>query len=254
MRTDVLERQREHGRIQQALVRFHSPRLQMALIVCLTGVVGFFASVLLLHANVDAMWVRYPLSVGFAYGAFLLFLWCWLHVRDLDICDGVDLPGSSSGPANTTCSAPHDAFTPGGGNFGGGGASGTYGDGPPIAPDGSVESADTSLGVSDAVGGLDLGEIAAVLVAIVAIVGAAWAAVGIISEAPSLFADVLLDAALARGLYRRLRGVQGDHWIQTAVRRTLWRFATVAVLFSLAGAAMHLYAPEAKSIGHVLVH
>lgn len=255
MRIEVMSRSSEHKRIQQALERFHSPRLQMALIVFLTGIIGFFSSVMLLHADLDAMWIRYPLSIGLAYCAFLLLLWCWLRLRGKNFDSSFDLPSNqSSGSSNSDCVPTLDSLAPGGGNFGRGGASGSFGDGSAIGSDNVADAGDVSSGLPDVSGGLDFGEFAVVLVVIVAIIGAVWAALGIVTEAPSFLADVILDAALAGGLYRRLRGVESDHWLETAVRRTVWRFAMVAFLFSLAGVAMHLYSPKAISIGHVFVH
>jgi hypothetical protein len=81
-----------------------------------------------------------------------------------------------------------------------------------------------------------------------------FAAAGIVWVAPALFAELMVDAALATGLYRRLPGVEREHWLRTAVRRTVWPFVGVAVLFSLAGGAMQIYAPDAKSIGAVIQH
>jgi hypothetical protein len=255
MRTVVPSRNSEHMRIQHALERFHSPRLQMALIAFLTGIIGFFSSVTLLHAGFGAMWIRYPLAIGLAYCAFLFFLWCWLRLRGKNTSDGFDLPSNlPSGSSSTDCVPTIDSLTAGGGNFGGGGASGSFDDGSTMAADYAVSGGDASSGFSDAAGGLDFGEFAVILVVIIAIAGAAWAALGIVTEAPSFLAEIILDAALAGGLYRRLTGVEGDHWLQTAVRRTVWRFAIVALLFSIAGIAMHIYSPEARSIGQVFVH
>ncbi len=88
--------------------------------------------------------------------------------------------------------------------------------------------------------------------AIVALVGAACAALWMVWTAPALFAELLLDIGLAAGLYRRLRAVKGDHWLRTAIRRTAGPFVAVALLFALAGAVMQSYAPGAKSIGEVI--
>jgi hypothetical protein len=52
---------------------------------------------------------------------------------------------------------------------------------------------------------------------IVAMMFAVVAAFWIVWVAPALFAELVLDAALAAGLYRRVRGVRGDHWLRTAV-------------------------------------
>lgn len=98
MYTQVTSRGREIARIQRLIERLHSPRLQMMLIVALTGAVGWLASFVLLHAGVDSLWSRYPVAVAIAYIAFLFFLWCWLRLRRDDLLDGLDIPtpGSSS--------------------------------------------------------------------------------------------------------------------------------------------------------------
>ena len=237
--------------------RLHSSRLQMTLIVALTGAVGFFASLALLHAGLNSLWLRYPVAVAIAYIAFLSFLWCWLRMRADDFLDRLDLPGPDFGPqsAGTEPVPLGKPFEPGGGRSGGGGASGSLGDNSEgalfVAQNSSSSSSNGSV-VSDAAAAFDLEELTIVVIAIVALIGATWAAFWIIWAAPGFFAELLLDAALVGGLYRRLRGIRGGHWLSTAVRRTVWRFAAVAALFSLAGAAMQVYSPGAKSIGQVL--
>lgn len=57
------------------------PRLQMALIVVLTGAAGFLASNLLRLAGIDAMLLRCPMAVVLAYGVFLLLVWIWIRWR-----------------------------------------------------------------------------------------------------------------------------------------------------------------------------
>ncbi|MEX0806378.1 MAG: hypothetical protein WD688_24125 [Candidatus Binatia bacterium] len=121
-----------------------------------------------------------------------------------------------------------------------------------LSSDVSSGSSSGSSSVSNAAGALDLEELAVVLLAIAALVGAALATLWIVWAAPALLAELLLDAALATGLYRRLRDVRGDHWLRTAIRRTGWPFVAVAILFALAGAAMQFYTPGAKSIGQVI--
>jgi hypothetical protein len=253
MDTVASRRRTEIARIQRLLERLHSPRLQMMLIVALTAAVGFLVSFALLHAGVESLWLRYGLAVAIAYLAFLFFLWCWLRLRSSDLLDGLDLPSPSSGSPHSL----HKTWEPGGGQFGGGGSSGSFDDGTAVARfSGNSGSASSSSGsgISDAVGGFDLEEFAVVLLALAALIGAAFAAFWIVWAAPALFAELMLDAALAAGLYRRLRSVEGDHWLNTAVRRTLWPFVGVAVLFSLGGACVQIYVPAAKSIGQVMQH
>lgn len=213
------------------------------LIVALTAAVGFLASVGLLFFGVDAMWLRYPLAVVVAYAAFLFLLSCWLSRRWDGALDGVAdiIPDALVNSRNRVSSDAPDHLWMDGGESGGGGASGEI-------------PSSSGAGVSDTGGAFDFDELVPVVVAIVVIVGAAWAAIWIVWAAPALLAELALDAALATGLYRRLRTVGGAHWLQTAVRRTGWRGVSVAVLFALAGWSMQWYAPEARSIGQVIQH
>jgi hypothetical protein len=257
MKPEVTDHSGARERIRAVLERrLHSSRLQMTLIVALTGAVGFFASLALLHAGLGSLWLRYPVAVAIAYVAFLFFLWCWLHLRADDFLNGLDLPSPDFGPqsAGVEDVPLGRPFEPGGGGSGGAGASGSFGDSSEgtlfVGQSSSSPSSDGSV-VSDAAAAFDLEELTIVVIGIVALVGAAWAALWIVWAAPGFLAELLLDVALASGLYRRLRGIRGGHWMSTAVRRTVWRFAAVAVLFSLAGAAMQVHSPGARSIGQV---
>lgn len=222
----------------------------MFLIVSLTGAMGFIASFLMLHVGITLMWVRYPMAVLTAYLWFLFLLWVWLRLRDSDILGHLDVPNWGDGP---NPSLP--TFKGGGGHFGGAGHSGSFGSPEGIdfssSVSGSGGSGSDSV-LSDVASGVDLEELVVIIAAVVALIGSLWAAASIISTAPTLFAELLLDGALATGLYKRLRKAEGDHWLATAVRRTVWRFVGVAILFSLLGGAMQIAVPGARSIGKVL--
>lgn len=255
MRAVTASRRSEIARLQRLIERAHSPRLSMMLIGALTAAVGFLASVVLLHAGVGSLGLRYPMATAIAYAAFLFFLWYWLRVRRDDVLDVLDFPSPGSlGGSSSSAATP---WEPGGGRFGGGGASGSFADGAQhahLSAEGDASSAAGSTGLADAAEAFDLEDLTFVLLAIAALTAAAWATLWIVWAAPTLLAELMLDAALATGLYRRLRGVEGDHWLRTAVRRTVWPFIVVALSFSLAGGGMQIYAPEAKSIGQVLQH
>lgn len=221
------------ARIRRVLERLHSPRLQMMFIVSLTGAVGFLTSVGLLRAGMESMAARYSLAVAAAYLGFLFFLWCWLRfkVEDFDpTSDLLNLPDLAP--------LPKGSFPAGGGDFGGGGASHSFAD--------SQSSGSGSGGVDF---DLDLGELAVVLLVIVALAGALWAAIATVWTAPGLLAELLLDAGLSAGLYERVRHVRGDAWLRTAFAKTALPFVGVAVLFAVAGATIQWHTPEARSIG-----
>src|SRR5690348_11249239 len=56
-------------------------RLAMAFILIITGAAGVAASWGMLKAGVLQMWLRYPLAVLIAWGAFLILLWLWMQVE-----------------------------------------------------------------------------------------------------------------------------------------------------------------------------
>lgn len=246
----TVARIRELARVRRALGGLHSLRLQMMLIVALTGAVGFLASVTLLSGGMAAMWMRYPLAVAAAYASFLLFLWCWLRLK-WDFDPSIDV-GSGPGNAGASVNDPPLPWEAGGGEFGGGGASGSFDNIESVSMGDTGHTFESVDKVVENVGSaIDLEEFTIVVIAIVALIAAVVASMWVIWIAPAFFAELTLDAALATGLYRRLRDVSGDHWLRTAIRRTIWPMAGLCLLFALAGFLMQLYAPEARSIGQV---
>lgn len=237
-------------RMKARLVRDSFPRMQMALLVALTGGCGLLASFTMLQFGVDSMALRYPLALAIAYLFFLFLIWLWLRTKAEDYLDAPDIndliprPGKQSGLPE---------FKAGGeGDFGGGGASGSF-DGSAVP----IEEAGSSpfRAISETVGfAADADEFAIPLVAIALAIGIAVASLYVVYIAPILFAEVLVDGALSYVLFRRLRGQDLQHWLSSAFRRTVLPFAATAVFLVAVGAAMAAYAPGAKSIGQVMKH
>ncbi|MBI5262715.1 MAG: hypothetical protein HY852_12965 [Bradyrhizobium sp.] len=219
----------------------------MLLLVTLTGASGFIASYILLHAGIVEIWLRYLAAFGVAYLLFLGLLWLWLRTRAKDYADLPDLsdsPSSGSGSSGT-------CFSGKGGEFGGGGASGSF--------DASSEHVsvigDSSSPVGDALGtAAEAEEFAIPLVVLVLVATMFFSSLFMIYSAPALFAELLVDGVLSASLYRRLRGLETRHWLETALRRTALPFALTAVIVSASGWGMALYAPGAHSIADVISH
>ncbi len=231
-------------RIKQRLEHDSFPRIQMSLIVGLTGAAGLLFSFTLLQVGVTSMALRYPLALLMAYGVFLVLLWLWLRTQAEDYLDIPDFSGSGSGRSGDC--AP--MFEGGGGHFGGGGASGSF-DGPvsftPSSPDASP--------LSDAVGAVgDADELAIPLLVVVFALGLALASLYVVYVAPMLFAELLVDGALSYALYRRIKATDSPHWLESAVRHTALPFVLTGVFVAATGAAMVAYAPGAQSIGQVM--
>lgn len=225
--------------IRARLLRDSFPRIQMFILVSLTGLAGFGASAGMLAAGVDAMALRYTLTMGVAYIVFLLLLWIWLRTSAADVLDFV--PTDASGGEGAGGAAEFS----GGGSFDGGGASANvdFGSG-----DGVVDTVvDKPLGIVQHV---DEGAIP--LVVLLLALGIAFSSLFVIWSAPILFAEILVDGLLAAGLYRRLRVLDPQHWMVAALKRTIVPFFLTTILLAGAGWGMQAYAPEARSVGDVV--
>lgn len=249
-------RRRAVARTLRRLERVH-PRLQMSLIVLLTGASGLATSYLLLEAGVWSMGARYPLAVGCAYVVFLLLLalWLWTHVVDwLD--SGFDIPG---GTGLRLPSRGID-FSGAGGEAGGAGASGSFDVASTALVEGEAAGSvgdavgDVAGGVGDVVGSADEGAVplAVVMLAMALSLSLIVAMGYIVYLAPTLFAEMMVDSILSATLYRRMRELHARHWLAGVVRRTIAPFALVAILLGLIGVALQSYAPKAHTLGQVL--
>jgi hypothetical protein len=236
-------------RLQRRLEEQTFPRVQMALIVMLTGAIGVLVSFLFLRWGMDSMAVRYPLAVAFAYVFFLFLLWLWLRTKAEDYLDLPDLSGGL--PIRGSEEAPI-SIRSGDGEFGGSGASGSF-DGP--ASSSSADGLTTESSIADTVGSaVDADELAIPILGVLLAVGLAVASLYVIYIAPVLFAELLVDGALSYALYRHLRRNDSHHWLTTALRRSVIPFAATAVFLAILGVAMSAYAPGARSVGEVIRH
>jgi hypothetical protein len=241
----------EIRRVRNKLERDSFPRLQMTLLVSLTGASGFVASFIFLHAGLIEMWLRYLASFAVSYLVFLVLLWLWLKTRAEDYGDiSVDLecPSSGSGGSGTCCSGK-------GGDFGGGGASGSF----DMPSENLLVIGESEGSVGDALGTVAEAEEFAIPLFIALLIGAMvfssfFMLYFMVYSAPALFAELLVDGVLSASLYRRLRGLETRHWLETAFCHTALPFALAAAITSASGWAMAFYAPEAHSIGEVIVH
>ena len=231
------------------LVREGFPRVQMFILVALTGLAGFCASATMLLAGIEVMALRYLLAMGAAYIVFLSLLWLWLRTSTSDY---MDFPTFSGGEGNTPGGAPLHGSADAGGDMAGGGGS----------FDGGGASANVDFGTGDsgietiaekplaAIGQAE--ECAIPLAVLLLALGIVLSSLFVIWSAPLLFAEILVDALLAAGLYRRLRVLAPRHWMVAALKRTLIPFLLTTLVVGAAGWGMQAYAPDARSLGDVL--
>ncbi len=231
----------------------------MSLVVAATGLGGFLASISFLAMGVDALPLRYFLSVIVAYVLFIGCIRLWIHAiqrvprAELNPPDGVDLIDTPGSSAHIAGGGPHfsgdgGSFSGGGGKFSGGGAHASFR--AHVSPGSSTSSGG---GIGDAFD-ISLDEVIVALALGAAVFSAVIVAVYVIVTAPAFFAEVFVDAVLSVGLYRRLAHREPRHWLGGVLRRTALAFIAVAIFFVVAGIALQWYAPEATSIGGVWQH
>lgn len=206
------------------LVRRGLPRLEMGLIVGLTGLAAFATSVAVLRAGVSSMTLRYPIAVLGGYVAFLtlLRLWIWLKRNKDDDADfDIDTGGSDSEKES-------DA---------GGDVDLNAGD---------VSSADAS--------GLDIAgdELVFVIVLIAAVAGMALAVAFVIYQAPILLAELLVDGAVMAGLYRRVGMWAESVWLESAVKRTWKPLLAILLIAMIVGFCLSALGPGQPTAGAAL--
>jgi hypothetical protein len=95
------------------------------------------------------------------------------------------------------------------------------------------------------------GEGCAILIVVFLVLVTAGAVAWIVFSAPSLLAELILDAAVSAGLYHRLRKGKGRGSLRTAIRRTLFPALLVLFFFTLIGFVLQESAPGASTLGEV---
>lgn len=241
-RAKLVERMRERLEAQ------NFPRLQMSLIVSLTGLAGLLASASLLKLGLHSMAWRYPAALLIAYGVFLGLLWLWLRSRaedwaDLgDAVDVVDLGADLARPIVQGVSrgaqgaAQHTAQVVDAGHL----------DVPSAHT--PAQSGSSSLGSIDVdVGGAD--ELAIILLVLGFVLALAAAAFYVVYQAPMLMAEVALDGALVGSLYHRLRECERQHWLHAAWHHTRWPLLAMLLVMWLVGWGLGQVAPDAVTLG-----
>lgn len=234
-------------------MRKSHPRLHASLILLLTGLAGFIASFALLRLGIEAMWLRYPVAILFAYGVFLVLLRVWLWLSrprnwrlDIDVVDTtveVVTEGADSGFG-------------GGGDFAGGGAGGCWQES--VTSTHSVSSI-ASTNSSGSTGfdfdfDIDLDDAWILIPVLILLAAGVIAALYVVYIAPALLAEILLDGVLMAGLYKRVKSIEHQHWLRSAIRQTAVPAFVVVVFFTIAGFAMQMAAPDARSIGEFWAH
>jgi uncharacterized membrane protein (DUF485 family) len=228
---------------ERFFLRFH-----MALILSLAFAAGLVITKAFLNAGNTNLALRYGVAVVVSYVAFLagLRLWLWYVAGGSDtdgegnLLDTLDVIDAGSDLTHVVGDAARAEFAAGGGQFGGGGASGSFGE---SAADGVA-----SLVTSDE-DGCAVGVVLAVAALVFTVL---LAGLYLIYAAPAILAEAAFQALLAPALIPAMRRADREGWIPRTIRATAIPFAVMliaAVGFGLAAAEM---CPGARRMADVI--
>jgi len=224
---NYMSRPRKHAvtRIARYLRERGHPRLLLFGTLVMTGIVGALASFSMLHTGVYKMSIRYQIAATFGYLAFLISLRAWrdhiIHQPHIafEIRKIVDEPSTDA------------------------------------AADPDHEEKDSG-DQKEPIVGMDLVEaipvfddapiIISVIVILLGLIGM------VISTAPMLLAEVLLDGLIMAGIYNRLKKAGTDDLLDTAFRATWLKAIIVVLALLIIGVLFEAISPSARSIGEVV--
>ena len=265
-----------HHHVARTLQQRYSLRLHGMLIGSFTLLLMWCTSHVQMVLGVDTLALRYLVTLSVGYLAYLLVLRAWAArlVRRRESSGdsgGGDLPdlwpnGNSSGGGTSSGGGGGQMPLPrtGGGDFGGGGASGDFGggwtSGLSNAGSGGSSSAssdssalgDLASGAADAIGSSDEGAVVVVPVVAIFLIGAALI-FGAGSLAMLFFGwDVLLtvavELAFSVATARAAVGVERQGWLTAAVRLT-WKPLLGALACAVVlGATIDHFMPDVQSL------
>lgn len=261
--------------LRARIVRTHSVRVHVALILAGCFATGLVVTKLLLMAGVSTMWIRYALALAAAYAVFLLGVRVWLRYAGFDagrrraegdasVLRASDLIGDGPAWPDASSSArAADALRAAGGRSGGAGASASF-DGGPVAParvNVAAVGLQDSAGASGTAGGgggggfgLDFDGGLVFVALVLAVIAVAGAAIYVVWAAPTILADAAFAAMLSAGLVKPTRRIVSGDWMASVVGNTWIAFVAVAILaIGFALVAQHVY-PLAHTLPDVLWH
>ncbi|MEO8034051.1 MAG: hypothetical protein ABI837_06425 [Acidobacteriota bacterium] len=281
----ALSRSAESETLSQARVRAVLEhrfflRLHMAAILGGTLLVGLLTTRVLFAVHLRNMAVRYAIAVTMAYATFLGLIKLWLWYIDFcasraraqgsgggdDWFECLNFSGGGSWSFSASSGGSSDAFSEGGGRFGGGGASGRWAEPAPASgqnlmsaavassPQRSSTSGATSKSGGSSKGGfdLDLGDfwliVLVVAVVLAVIASFAW----ILYAAPAILGEVAFNAALAAALTRRTKQASCGRWVGGVLRSTAIPYVLILALTITMGWYAQKHRPSAARLSDAL--
>lgn len=223
-------------------IRFH-----MSLILLGTVLSGLlFSKALLLWAGLEKMVFRYPAVVVASYLCFFVFVRLWLsYIRSGESVfseSSAEVTSELIGNMGFPDSGP-GAVEFGGGDFGGGGASGSFGE---IGTSSGVDE------IAGEAGGSLLEEGGIILIPLMLVLAAIFG-VGIllIYEAPVILTEAAFEFVLAGVLVKKAKEIDNPDWIGSVFKNTWKPFLCTVVLAIISSIILSYFFPEAIKLSQV---
>lgn len=244
--------------VERQLRRRHWLGLHGVCIGAIVLAVMWAAAHLQMLMGSNSLALRYAVTLGIGYLAYLLVLRTWAAVlvgRESGLDGLADLPlPDLGGSLNSAAPAPDAGFlSGGGGDFGGGGATGDFSGGGAQA---SSDLGDVASGALEAAGSADEGAVVVVPVVVIFLIACA-----IFFGAGSLLLlyfgwetllTVAVELAFSYVSARTAVRVVREGWLSAAVRLT-WKPLLGALFCAvLLGALLDYFVPAAQSLPHAI--
>ncbi len=249
--------------ISKLSTRF-SLRIHMTLILMSAAIAGLIGSKVMLLSGLHNPAIRYPVTVLFAYCVFFIAIKVWLWIitpsfarksNSTDTLSDIVIDSLPLGSSGSSGSSGIEAFNGGGGQFAGGGASGSFGE--PVSGAASVSSSGSSSG-SGFFSSLDIdfdeGIGVVIVLALFAVLLTAIFGAGayIIYQAPVILSEAAFDSLLAMSLIKKTKAMQDPDWLGSVFKATWKQFCIIISIAFITGLVMRLFFPEAVKISEII--
>lgn len=238
------------------------------ILLCVTLAGAGFGKILL-EAGVTVLPLRYAAAVILSYGVFFIMVRLWLWYVSSNQSTGSTSRGRMTGGVSDIGDIPlpdlnmpdSGAVSPGGGQFGGAGASaswtdgGTSGTGIPASASGQASSTSSDLPSLGDLGDVDDPRgliLMLLLIAAVAILGGVW--IYVVVQAPVILSEALFQLLLASGMYKKTKQMHEEGWMGSVLRSTWKPLCLVLLLSGGVGFAVQHFCPHALKIAAALQH
>ena len=239
--------------LAQSLQRRHALRLHGWIIGSITLLVTWGVSHLQMAAGVESLALRYLVSLGAGYLAYLCVvrLWAsWLLGRGDGSADLADMANAIDWPAGGGPACMPLPSSGGGGDFAGAGASGDF------AGTGDGLLGDVAGGAFEAAASADDGAVVVVPVVAIFLIGVALlfgvGALALLYFGWEVLLTVAVELAFSVSTARAFVGVEREGWLSAVVRLTWKPLLGAVVCAVLLGATIDHFVPQAQSLPEAL--